>query len=264
MPRACSTLLQNILAQDPDIHATGTDGSLELLYGAQVNATNDAAMEAMPEAVRLKAWRGFCRGGLMGYVAALSNKPHTCIKSRGIGVHYNWYTAFMGEPIKVICMVRDLRSVLSSMEKIHRKNVEHARPIVNHAQMTGTTTEKRVDIWLNSQPVGLALERFWQMRLEGIDKQCLFVRAEDLASDPQTQMARIYQYLGLPEYQHDFDRVPQATVEDDSVYGLTPDLHKTRTKVEPLTPDYKDVLGHGLSKSINQRVEWYQTWMGYA
>ena len=263
MPRACSTLLQNILAQNPAIHATGTDGSLELLYGAQVNVSSDPTFRAMDEQARIKAWRGFCRGGLLGYAAALSDKPHTCIKSRGIGVHHRWYSAFMGEDIKVICMMRDLRSILSSMEKMHRSNVENHRPIVNHAQMAGTTTEKRVDIWLNSQPVGLALERFHQMRLEGIDKKCLFVRAEDLTERPAVELGRIYEYLDIEPFAHNFDAVPQATSEDDSVYGLTPDLHKTRLKVEPLKRDYREVLGADLCKNINQRVGWYQNWLGY-
>ena len=39
MPRSGSTLLQNILGQNPDIAVTPTDGSLELLMGARAHFT---------------------------------------------------------------------------------------------------------------------------------------------------------------------------------------------------------------------------------
>lgn len=250
MPRSCSTLLQNILSQNPSIHATGTDGSIELLYGARINATEAIEFKAMDQDVRERAWLAFCKGGLKSYVNAISSRQYTCIKCRGVGIHYDWYSRFLEEPIKVICMVRDIRAILASMEKIFRKRCDAHQPIQNHLKMIGTTTAKRVDMWLNSQPIGLALERFSQMTLEGIDKKCLFVRAEDLTSDPESQMVKIYKYLEIPYYKHNFNHVEQAVVEDDVVYGLTNDLHKTRLKIEPLKPDYDEILGRDLCNSI--------------
>ncbi len=265
MPRACSTLLQNILNQNPDVYATSTDGSLELLYGARANFTSSPEFKAQDHDLMLKAWRGFCKGGLEGYCKGISDKQHTCIKSRGIGIHYNWYSTFMGEDIKVICMVRNLKSIYSSMEKIYRMNQESHQGIQNHSEMKGTTTAKRVDIWTNSQPIGLALERFNQMFLEGIDKKCLFVRAEDLTSKPETEMNRIYDYLirEIEPYKHDFDNVQQTTMEDDSVYGISSTLHKIKTKVEPLKPDYYDILGKDICKWIDTNFAWYQSAFNY-
>jgi hypothetical protein len=40
LPRAGSTLLQNILAQNPSIYATPTSGVLELIFAARGNYTN--------------------------------------------------------------------------------------------------------------------------------------------------------------------------------------------------------------------------------
>ena len=39
LPRAGSTVLQNIMAQNPDIYATPTSGVLELIFGARANYT---------------------------------------------------------------------------------------------------------------------------------------------------------------------------------------------------------------------------------
>jgi len=102
------------------------------------------------------------------------------------------------------------------------------------------------------------------MTLEGIDQNCLFVRMEDLTSYPEEIMRSIYEYVGLDTFAHDFDNVKQTTIEDDSVYGLSPDLHKIRTKVEPVTPYYYDILGKEICDWIDNRFNSYQKRFNYS
>jgi sulfotransferase len=169
----------------------------------------------------------------------------------------------MGEKPKMICMVRNLKSIISSMEKLYRKSQENHQAIQDHSKMAGTTTPKRVDIWMASPPVGMALERLQQTMLEGINKEILYIRAEDLTSYPQREMDKIYSYLGLESIKHNFDNVEQSIKEDDSVYGLTSDLHTIKNKVQPLTPDYNEVLGKQVCDWIDERFAWYQKGFGY-
>ncbi len=143
------------------------------------------------------------------------------------------------------------------LEKNYRKNQHLDSGIVNHGQMKGTTTEKRVDIWANSQPVGMAIERIEQMIKEGISNNVLFVKFEDFCVNPKGQMERIYNFLELPYYEgHDFDNVIQATTEDDSVYGIYGD-HVIRHKIELQKPDYKEILGVNTCNWIKNRFGWY-------
>jgi sulfotransferase len=262
MPRACSTLLQNIFAQNPSIYATPTDGALELLYSARVNFTNSPEFKAQDQDKMMSAWKTFCKRGLQGYCEGLSEKPIVALKSRGYGIHYRWFESFMGEKPKVICMVRNLKGILASMEKIHRKNVDRHSPMVDHAQMANTTTGKRVITWLNSQPIGLALERIHQMIQEGIDKDVLFVRAEDLTSNPEKVMKGIYNYIGEEYWNHDFTYIEQATKEDDDVYGI-PNLHVIKNKLESIPKDWNDVLGKEICTMVDQNVNWYQKYFNY-
>lgn len=258
-----STLLQCIFNQNPKITATPTDPVLEYLYGARMNFTNTPEVKAIDSELALKAWKGFCKGGLYGYAKNYSDKEHLCIKTRGGTIHYRWFESFMGEKPKMICMVRNLKSIISSMEKLYRKNQDHHQAIQNHAEMKGTSTPKRVDAWFASPPVGLAIERLQQTMLEGINKEVLYIRAEDLTSYPQREMDKVYQYLGLESFKHDFDNVEQSIKEDDSVYGLTNDLHTIRQKVQPLTPDYNTVLGKQVCDWIDNTFQWYQQGFGY-
>ncbi len=258
-----STLLQCILNENPAICATPTDPVLEYLYAARRNYTNTPEVKAMGAELALKTWRGFCLGGLHGYAEAYTERPYLCIKTRGASAHYRWFEAFMPEKPKMICMVRDLRSILSSMEKIFRRNSENHSPIVDHGEMKGTSTSKRVGIWLNSPPVGLALERLRQCFQEGINREMLILRAEDLTSSPTEVMRKLYAYLKMDPYSHDFDHVEQSITEDDSIYGLTHDLHTIRQKIAPVQEDFEEVLGSTLCTQINQQFRWYQELFGY-
>ena len=263
MPRSMSTLMQCILNQNPTVWATQTDPVLEYLYGARMNYTSTPEVKAMDSELALKTWRGFCLGGLDGYANAYTDLPNLCIKTRGGTIHYEWFKSFMPYQPKMICMVRNLKSIISSMEKLYRKNQESHQEIQNHANMTGTSTPKRVDVWFASPPVGLALERLQQCFLEGINKNVLYIRAEDLTTNPAQEMQKVYNYLDLPQYVHDFSNVEQTIKEDDSVYGLTSDLHTIRKSVTPLIPDYNEILGKDVCKWIDTTFAWYQKGFGY-
>jgi sulfotransferase len=255
LPRSGSTLLQNIMGQNPDFYVTPTSGVLELIYGARSNYSNSPEFKAQDSELMKKGFLSFCRNGIEGYFNAITEKKYILDKSRGWGVHYNFLNSFYPEP-KIICMVRDLRGIYSSMEKNFRKNQHLDSGIVDHAKMAGTTTEKRIDIWTSTQPVGLSVERLYQIFKEGNDKKMLFIRFEDLCRDPNTEMKKIYNYLGIPFFQHDFNNIQQITKEDDSVYGIYGD-HVIKTKITPITNDYVDVLGLNASNWIRQNFNWF-------
>ena len=261
MPRAGSTLLQNIFAQNPEIYATPTSGVLELVYAARANYTESPEFKAQDGELMKEGFRNFCRKGVQGFFDAITDRPYVVDKSRGWGIHYDMLNFFYPQP-KVICMVRDLRDIVASMEKNFRKSQHLSDSIVNHAQMSGTNTPKRVDIWLNSQPVGMAVERLGEIMRQGIDKNILFVKFEDLCMYPDTEMMRIYNYLDIPYYKHDFDNVEQVTKEDDAVYGIYGD-HSIRTKVEPLHSQAKQVLGKDVTDWIWNTYKWYFDYFQY-
>ena len=131
--------------------------------------------------------------------------------------------------------------------------------------MTGTTTAKRVEIWLNSPPIGLALERIHQSFLEGFAKNSYFIRFEDLTRHPQEVMDGLYRYLNLEGYKHDFENVQNYGIEDDLVFGLSKNLHKTRPKVEPVIDDSVEVLGEEVCRIIDNHpsLQWYHNTFNY-
>ena len=262
MPRAGSTLLQNILAQNPAFHVTPTSGLLELIFGARLNYTNNPEFRSQDPATMKKALLAFCRAGMEGYFRAVTDKPYVVDKSRGWGVHFDLLSLIFGEEPRIVCLVRDLRQILASMEKKFRESPDQHRPMENHAAMSGTTTLKRVALHLQSPPIGLALDRLAEIHQRGWNKKILFVRYEDLTVEPQVTLRQIYAYFGVPEFRHDFGHVPQVTQEDDQVHGM-PGLHTIRSEVKPLPNDYLSVLGKDAVRFVQTNCAWYFSTFGY-
>jgi len=257
MPRSGSTIFQNIIGQNPDFYVTPTSGMLELVFGARANFSTSPEFKAQDAKLMEQGFINFCKQGMEGYFNGITDKKYVMDKSRGWGVYRPFLESFYPDP-KVICLVRDLRSVVSSYEKIYRKNPLKHDPIRDDSTGRGTIVHKRVDEWMAStNTIGRAVERIQEMIRLGQDSKILFIRYEDLCLNPEFEMRRVYEYLGLPQYEHDFDNIQQITKEDDEVYGLTSDLHTIRPSLTLNQPDFKQVLGVDICNWLHDTYKWY-------
>lgn len=257
MPRSGSTLFQNLMGQNPDFYVTPTSGVLELVFGARANYTNSPEFKAQDTELMATGFKEFCKQGMLGYYNAITDKKYVLDKSRGWGVYRPFLNEFYPDP-KIICLVRDLRSVVASYEKIYRKNPLKHDPIRDDSTGRGTIVHKRVDEWMDTTAtIGRAVERIAETQRLGHDDKILYVKYEELCLNPELEMKRIYEYLGIDYFQHDFENIEQITVEDDEVYGLTSDLHTIRKALRLDQPDYKQVLGQDICNWIYQNYTWY-------
>ena len=262
MPRAGSTLFQNIVGQNPDFYVTPTSGLVELVMGAKFNYNNSSEMKAQDEEEMKLSFLNFCRKGMEGFFEPLTDKPYVLDKSRGWGISYDFLNMLFEGP-KVICMIRDIRSVYSSMEKNFRKNPHKLSGTQNPSELVGTTLEKRIDIWGQGHPVGITMDRLKDIIQQGIDKKILFIRYEDLMSNPIEEMKRFYDYLGLEFYQnHNFSNVEQVTHENDVIHGIYGD-HKLRNEFKRLPDDFNEILGFENSMNIKNHYKWFFEYFGY-
>ena len=90
----------------------------------------------------------------------------------------------------------------------------------------------------------------------------LFIRFEDLTLYPQKELDRIYDYLNLERYKHDFQNVEQLTQEDDKIHGIFGD-HKIRKPVKPVPEQYNEYLGQQLSQNISNTYPWFYEYFKY-
>lgn len=255
MPRAGSTLLQNILGQNPDFYTTPTSGLIELLYRSRNGFTESPEFKAQDEHIMKRAFMGYCRGALEGYFKDITDKKYIVDKSRAWGINYDFLKQFYPNP-KIVCMIRDPRDVFASMEKNYRKNQHFNSGIVINPELKGTTVEKRVDHFAATPPVGLTFDWVKDMVSQNIHKNILFIKYEELTKNPQNELNKIYDFFEVERYNHDFSNIKQVTHEDDRVHGIFGD-HKIRHEVKPLKSQAKKILGVAACNWIRQNYDWF-------
>lgn len=256
MPRAGSTLLQNILAQNPDIHTTPTSGLCDLLLNAKNNFTNGIEFKAQDSKMMEEGFRGFCKNALYGFYNNITDRKYVVDKCRGWSVTYDFLNWFDSDP-KVIIMIRDLRGIVSSLEKKFRQNQHLDVGFQNWGELKGTTTDKRVDMYLSvAPPLSAPIDIIYDIITRRISQKCLFVKFEDLTKNPNDELKKIYNYLEIPYYKHNFEYVEQYTQENDVFYRPFGD-HHIRGTVKPLEEDYYQVLGKHNCDYIVKKYEWY-------
>ena len=262
LPRAGSTLFQNIIGQNPEFYVTPTSGLVDLINASKNNYNHSQAFISQDANEMEKAFIGFCRFGMQGYFSAITDKPYILDKSRDWGINYGLINLFQENP-KIICMVRDLRSVYSSMEKNFRKNPHKENHIQKPDELIGTTLNKRIDIWGGGVPVGISVDRIEDMIQQGLDSKILFIRYEYLMDNPEEELRRFYEYIELPYYEgHNFETIEQVTHENDVIHGIYGD-HKLRKEFKRKPDDFYDILGYENCERIKLHYKWFYDYFGY-
>lgn len=254
LPRSGSTLLANILAQNPRFHASATSGILDVIFGVRNHWDQLPQFQAMIDRNACEAAkRRVLRSILEAYYA---DDPRSVVfdKSRSWLAHLEMAEAVLGTKARVLVPVRDLREILASFERLWRA-ASATRQIPQESQfyVEFQTIEGRCSVWARGdQPLGLACNRVRDALLRGFRDRLFFVPFESLTSAPATTMAQIYEFLDEEPFAHDFDHVVQVTHEDDRAYGF-PDLHNIRSRVEPKPPQWPSVLGEAATPYGNVR-----------
>jgi len=257
MPRAGSTLFQNIMAQNPDFYATPTSGLCDVLLNLKSNVWNAIEFKAQDSELMESGFKGMCNGLLTGFFNSVTDKKYAIDKCRGWSVTYDYLNYFYPDP-KIVILVRDLRAIVSSLEKKFRDNQHLENGIQNWSEMKGTTTDKRVDMYLNlAPPLNAPMDVIYDVIVRRISKKCLFIKFEDLTRNPEAEIRKVYNYFELPYYNnHNFDDVQQVTHENDIFYRPFGD-HMIRGKIKPVEDDYLKVLGKHNCDYITNKYAWY-------
>lgn len=248
LPRAGSTLLANILAQNPRFHTTSTSGIADVMFNVRNQWDRLIEFQASPNP---EAKKRVLRAIIDAYFADVD----TAIvfdKSRSWVSLLEMAKEALGYSPKVLVPVRDLRDVLASFEKLWRKN-SASRQLAQESQnyIQFQTIEGRCAVWMQGdQPVGIAYNRIRDAVVRGHLSYMHFVEFDELTSKPKEALEKIYDFLEEPSFTHDFNNVEQVTKENDMVHGID-ELHKIRSKVEPVPPRWPDILGHAAEPYAN-------------
>lgn len=253
MPRSGSTLLANVLAQNPRFEATATSGILDAIFIIRHAWDQIVEFKTAPnESAKVNVMRAM----LHGYFAD-SDRPVAFDKGRGWLAHLELAERLLGRNAKVLVPVRDLRDILASFEKLWRAASAVGQIQQEHDHYGDfQSIEGRSALWLRQdQPVGLTYARIKDAIHRGFRDRLHFVHYERLTSNPRETLDAIYDFLEEPRFAHDFDHVEQLTREDDAIYRM-PDLHVIRAKVQPQPSQARQLLGGPLVEKYKGPYIW--------
>ena len=235
MPRSGSTLLQNLLAQNPKHHCTSTNDLLDLLIRVRDHWMTSVGFMAQGLKNIEPRIRSMMKGAIHGfYEGEFAAGKIVFDKSRGWISHIELIEKVLERPVKMIVTVRDVRDILASFEKIHRKSVLTDHPVAGPEQFQKLTVQGRAERLLSiEKTVGYTINCIQDAFDRKLDDRLVIVPYKELTHHPVETIWRVCDECGIEPFACDPDNVPQATQEDDTVYGM--DLHTTHPKV---TPDF--------------------------
>lgn len=251
LPRSGSTMLANILKQNPEVHAEAVS-SLSSLVGS-VHA-NWNSFEPNREYVNEQAKVGSLLGLLQGYYAHI-DKSIIIDKDRQWVSQIGLLEGLLQRKVKMVCMVRNPAEILSSFEKL-RKQSPLFFSLPDQSLREGSTIASRAYFYAGPNgPLGLAHTNIKDAMIMGYTDRLLFVDYSRYCNSPKAQTKRIYEFLELPAYEHDFKNIVQEEQYNDTSVGLK-DLHKIKPKLEKTTVNCVEYLGLDLFQQYNREIFW--------
>lgn len=262
LPRAGSTLLCNLLAQNPRFYVSpATSGCHDVLFS--IRNQWDKLIEHQAEGINYEQLRGVMRAALDAY--HVTDKPVVIDKGRGWLSLIEMLEFIKNRPaqdnssqIKILVPVRDISEILASFEQLWRKSTGQSQWAFEQSDyFKSQTVEGRCEIWASqSQPVGLAYNRVKDALARGYRRSLLFVEFDELTHAPGRAMSRIYEFLGEELYAHDFQNVAQVSCEDDVNVHRIPGLHTVRPTVAPVPKRAVEILGPALAQKYSSAEVW--------
>ena len=240
MPRSGSTILGNILAQNPRFHVTPTSGMVELLTAMRGTMEKIGEFRAAPNE---EAAMGAIRGALFGYFESV-DRPVIFDRSRSWLFEVEMVEVLLRCKAKVIVPVRDIPEILVSFERLWRDN-KAARTLIQQevSPVEFRSLEGRCNVWLQpAHPVGRAYVGIQDALTRGFRDRMHFVHFDYLTRNPTGALQDVYRFLEEPPFAHDFEHVEKVTMEDDLVHGIK-GLHDIRPAVRPVPKRAREVLG---------------------
>jgi sulfotransferase len=257
LPRAGSTVLMNLLQQNPRIFTTGTCALYEILHDKiLIKGRYSESYQAMSTEQADKAMYGLIQGATKGWFEALTNKPVVITKRHG------WSNLFHLFPkSKYVCMVRDLRDVVESFERVNSKikalhtfgNSNALLPAMHIHEKYRHYFEESNALVSNLQTEVPRLMEVFQR-----DKsKVMFIRYEDLTKEPNIMLSKLYNFLGEEHYQHNLNDIKQSELfEHDHAYFRERTEHEVLSQFRPYAEPVR-TLPDSFHNRIVKEYSWF-------
>lgn len=262
LPRSGSTLLMNILQQNETIFTSSTCPTSYLLDACKNQAINTSEFIAMDQDALSKCLHGYIKSGTEGWFKALTSKENIISKSRCWDVNLNMLFSLYDDPKFIVCL-RDIRDIICSFEKLANKYPMWDM-FAGGAPIKHLPFEERIKHYCQDTSANLGRPLYYIKHVfEWMQKRpnnFYIFRYEDFNENPHRSLNSIYDWLELPNFQHDLNNIkPAEQYEHDTAYRSLVS-HKTESVFRKNTELYKKYMNqHQSDLVIHNNQFFYKT-----
>jgi sulfotransferase len=251
LPRSGSTLITNVLKQNPSIHGEAVS-SLSSIFSNINSAWNN--IEANQEYPNESAKRGTLNSVLQGYYSHI-DKPIVMDRDRKWISLIPQIESVIDRQCKMIVCVRNPAEILASFERL-RKDNPLFQTRADAVLREGSSITSRAYYYAGPDgELGLSHRNLKDAVTMGYLDRLLFVDYNRYCNSPKSQTKRIYEFLELPHFEHDFENIVQTEQYNDLAVGL-PNLHKIKPSLDRTTVNCVEYLGLELYEQYNREIFW--------
>lgn len=255
LPRSGSTLLKAILEQNPNVYASPISPVMELMYWTEDYFKRSEQYKAYPKpkiAYNIIS-------GMMDQFYTDVNKPIIIDHCRAWPNNIQRIKTYITEDPKIICPVRNVLDILTSFITMIHRNPNQVSFIDQHLIDNGIPVNNDTRCEHLMSDVGIVEQSLWaqyQAFVKKDTRHMLFVEYEDLINHKEETMRRIYDFLGIDYYSHDFNNIVNNHREMDTDVWNLKDMHYVRKEVKKISPKPEEVLSHYILNKYNKLEYW--------
>ena len=227
LPRSGSTLRSALLLQNPRFHA-GMTSPVGGLFKGMLNQLG-AGSEFGP-VVTKEQRRRLSRGLFDSYYADQVGEKEVIFDTNRMWSAQMPALMDLFPGAKLIACVRNVAWVMDSIERRYRANPFEITRLFNDDTERNTVYSRVDTLAQRNRMVGYPWTALKEAFYGEHASSLLLVDYDLLAQAPQKVLPLIYQFLGEPEYAHNFEQVKYDAPEFDEALGLH-GLHQVRPQV---------------------------------
>jgi Sulfotransferase domain. len=226
LPRSGSTLLAALLRQNPRFHA-GMTSPVGALFSGMLNQFS-AGSEFGPVLDR-DTRRRLLRGLFDAYYADQADKAVLFDTNRLWSAKLPAIVDLFPQA-KVIACVRNVAWVMDSLERLYRANPYEQTKLFGDESERNTVYSRVDTLAQRNRLVGFGWSALKEAYYGAQSDSLLLVEYELLAQAPERVLRLVYDFLGEPWFEHDFEHVDYDAPSFDEAMGVS-GLHKVRPRV---------------------------------
>lgn len=227
LPRSGSTLLSAILLQNPRFHAGMTSPVGALFSGVLEQCSAGSEFGAV---IDTDLRRRLLRGLFDSFYADKADKPVVFDTNRLWSSRLPAISDLFPQA-KVIACVRNVAWVMDSIERLYRANPFENTKLFGDAIERNTVYSRCETLAQRNRLVGFAWAALKEAYYGEHAESLLIVDYDLLTQAPDRVMQLVYDFIGEPWFEHDFDHLAYDAPAFDQALGVS-GLHKVKPRVE--------------------------------